>query len=229
MRGSTRIKICGLSTPADVDAAVAAGADALGFNFFPRSRRFVAPELAGPLAERVPPFVARVGLFVDPSVADVEAVLQQVRLHYLQFHGDEDDAFCARFGVPYLKALGVSGPVDGAALAARFPRAVGILLDATVGGISGGTGTRFDWSWFPRGAGKHWILAGGLDATNVGEAIARLRPHAVDVSSGVESAPGRKDAARMAAFCDAVRAADAARADDVTPDDSNRQPMDDRA
>jgi phosphoribosylanthranilate isomerase len=208
MRGSTRIKICGLSTRDDVTAAVAAGADALGFNFFPRSRRFIEPALAGPLVEGVPPFVARVGLFVDPSRSDVDAVLKQVRLHYLQFHGDEDDAFCASFGMPYLKALGVRGPVDGAALAARFPGAVGILLDASVDGVTGGTGTRFDWSWFPRGTEKHWILAGGLDATNVGEAIVRLRPHAVDVSSGVESTPGRKDAARIAAFCSAVRAAD---------------------
>ncbi len=252
----TRIKICGLSTPETVDAVVAAGADAIGFNFVATSPRFVVVDQAAALAARVAPFVTCVGLFVDASAEQVRAVLARVQLQSLQFQGAESDDFCASFGLPYVKAVRVSAPVDGPALAALFPRASGIQLDAASATGSGGTGTRFDWAWFPRDGAKHWILAGGLDPANVGAAVAGLRPYAVDVSSGVESAPGKKDLGRIDAFCAAVRAADqltAARAqvgEDVptqavtaaphpeprassSPDHptapSNRKPMDNRA
>lgn len=208
MRAVTRIKICGLSTPAHVASAVAGGADAVGFVFVPRSSRFVTVDAAAALTATVPPFVTTVGLFVNAEPDAVRAALSHARLQALQFQGDESDEFCASFGVPYVKAVQVSAPVDGDALAARFPRAAGIQLDAAAKGAAGGTGTRFDWAWFPRSAAKHWILAGGLDPTNVGDAVARLQPYAVDVSTGVESSPGQKDPARIAAFCSAVRAAD---------------------
>ena len=213
----TRIKICGLTRPADVDAAVAAGADAIGLVFYPPSARYVDPAQASELARRVPPFVSVVGLFVNASPEDVRRTLAAVPLHVLQFHGDEDEAYCRQFDRPYLRAARMRPGFDLLQYAASFPSAQAILLDAFVDGYGGG-GERFDWSLIPHGLPRPLVLAGGLDAGNVGDAVRHVRPAAVDVSSGVESVSegkGIKDVDRMRAFVAAVRAADAESSDSV--------------
>ena len=203
----TRIKICGLTRAEDVRAAVEAGADAIGLVFYPPSPRFVAFEHAAELASRVPPFVTTVGLFVNPEPAFVLEALRRVPLQLLQFHGDEKESDCAAFGRPWIKAARVRQGVDLVEFAACHPSASGILLDAFVEEFGGG-GKVFDWSLIPAGLDRRLILSGGLDAANVVEAVRRLRPWAVDVSSGVESGKGIKDAARIAAFIAGVRHAD---------------------
>lgn len=203
----TRIKICGLTRPEDVDAAVAAGADAIGLVFYPPSPRHVSLALAAELARRVPPFVSVVGLFVNAAPDEVRRTLAAVPLHVLQFHGDEDEAYCRQFARPYLRAARMRPGFDLLQYAAAFPSAQAILLDAFVEGYGGG-GASFDWSLIPEQHPCPLVLAGGLDAGNVGEAVRRVRPAAVDVSSGVEAGKGIKDVARMQAFVAAVRAAD---------------------
>lgn len=204
----TRIKICGLTRPEDVDAAVGAGADAIGLVFYPPSPRFVAPDLAEQLARRVPPFVSVVGLFVNAEEAFVRDVLAQVPLNVLQFHGDESERQCAGFGRPWIKAARVRPGFDLLEFASLHRLAGGILLDA-FSPAYGGSGHRFDWSLIPPEMNrKRLILSGGLDADNVGEAVRRIRPWAVDVSSGVEHNKGIKSAARIAAFIAGVRNAD---------------------
>lgn len=203
----TRIKICGLTRPEDVRAAVEAGADAIGLVFYPPSPRFVSFERAAELAALVPPFVTTVGLFVNPDPAYVQQALAQVPLQLLQFHGDETEAQCAIHGRPWIKAARVRAGVDLVEFAASHPSAAGLLLDAFVEGYGGG-GKVFDWSLIPQCLGRPLILSGGLDPENVGEAVRRVRPWAVDVSSGVESGKGIKDAARIAAFVAGVRNAD---------------------
>ncbi|MQY50473.1 phosphoribosylanthranilate isomerase [Rhodocyclus tenuis] len=202
----TRIKICGLTREEDVDSTVSAGADAIGFVFYPPSPRYVSAEQAALLARRLPPFVSAVGLFVNAEAATVRQILAQVPIHLLQFHGDEDDAWCRQFDRPFIKAARVRPGMDLLQYAAAFPSAQGILLDAFVEGYGGG-GAVFDWSLIPAGFSRPLILSGGLDAGNVGEAVRRVRPAAVDVSSGVESAKGIKDAAKVRAFIAAVRGA----------------------
>ena len=202
----TRIKICGLTRIDDLRLAVDAGADAIGLVFYAPSRRCVDLQTAADLARAVPPLVSLVGLFVNADPAQVAATLAAVPLHLLQFHGDEDEAYCRQFGRPYLKAARVKPGFDLLQYAASFPSAQAILLDALVEGYGGG-GKVFDWSLIPREIGKPVVLSGGLDAGNVGEAIARVRPAAVDVSSGVEAAPGIKDGQKIRAFIAAVRAA----------------------
>lgn len=203
----TRIKICGLTREEDVDAAVAAGADAIGFVFYPPSPRYVTPQRAAELARRLPPFIAAVGLFVNAEPSALEATLDAVPLHVLQFHGDESEADCQRYRRPYLKAARVTADLDLVQCAARFPTAQALLLDAFVEGYGGG-GKTFDWSLIPAQLPLPVVLSGGLEASNVGEAVRRVRPAAVDVSSGVEVAKGIKDAARIRAFIAAVRAAE---------------------
>lgn len=204
----TRIKICGLTRPEDVDAAVDAGADAIGLVFYPRSPRFVEPDLATQLARQVPPFVSVVGLFVNAEEAFVRDVLAQVPLHVLQFHGDEQEGECARYGRPWLKAARVRAGFDLLEFASLHRSSSGILLDA-FSDAYGGTGHRFDWSLIPESMDRRrLILSGGLDADNVGEAVRRIRPWAVDVSSGVEVDKGIKSAALIAAFIAGVRNAD---------------------
>jgi len=203
----TRIKICGLTRAQDVDAAVALGVDALGFVFYPPSPRYVTPQRAAELIAGLPPFVTTVGLFVNEDAAHVRAVMAEVPLDLLQFHGDEDDAYCRQFGRPHLKAARMRPGVDLLEFAARHPGAAALLLDRWVEGYGGG-GKTFDWSLVPTGLMRPIVLSGGLHADNVGEAVIGLRPHAVDVSSGVEAAKGIKDAGRMAAFVAAVREAD---------------------
>ncbi len=211
MARRTRIKICGLTRAADVDAAVAAGADAIGFVFYPQSARFIEPQRAAELARRLPPFVVPIGLFVDASEADVAAAFAAMPLLMPQFHGDESAAACARFGRPWLRAARVGAGFDLLDFAARQKGAQALLLDAHVEGYGGG-GKVFDWSLVHDVIGRldvPVVLSGGLNAANVSRGIATLRPWAVDVSSGVESAKGIKDAEAIRRFCDAVRDADA--------------------
>ena len=203
----TRIKICGLTREQDVDAAVAAGADAIGFVFHPPSPRFVTPQRAAELARRIPPFVAVVGLFVNTTPQTVLAACDSLPISLLQFHGDEDAGFCRQFARPYLRAARVRPGLDLLEFAGEFRDARGLLLDAFVEGYGGG-GEVFDWSLIPPGLPGFLVLSGGLTAANVGEAIERLRPVAVDVSSGVEAGKGIKDHSKIAAFVAAVRKAD---------------------
>ena len=203
----TRIKICGLTREQDVDAAVAAGADALGFVFYPPSPRYVDLDLAAVLMRRVPPFVTITALFVNAQPEQVEAALTSLPIQLLQFHGDETEAECRSYGRPYLKAARVRPGFDLVNYAACFPGAAGLLLDAFVEGYGGG-GEAFDWNLIPQGLAQPLILSGGLNPANVKEAVARVRPWAVDVSSGVEAAKGVKDPAKIAAFVAGVRNAD---------------------
>lgn len=203
----TRIKICGLTRENDVDAAVEAGADAIGLVFYPPSPRYVSPARAAELAARIPPFVTTVGLFVNAEPEFVQEVLAEVPLQLLQFHGDEDEAACGRYGRPWIRAARVRPGIDLVEFAACHSSAAGILLDAYVEGYGGG-GKVFDWSLIPAEIGRPLILSGGLDPDNVVDAVRRVRPWAVDVSSGVESGKGIKDAAKIAAFVAGVRHAD---------------------
>ncbi len=207
----TRIKICGITREEDVDCVVAAGADAIGFVFHEASPRFVSPERAARLVARVPAFVTTVGLFAGESAAAVAAVLERVPLALLQFHGDEDVEHCTAFRRPWIKAARVRPGLDLLECATRFagaPGASGLLLDAHVEGF-GGSGQSFDWSLIPGALPLPVILAGGLHAGNVREAVRRVRPWAVDVSSGVESARGIKDGRKVNEFIAGVRDADA--------------------
>jgi phosphoribosylanthranilate isomerase len=203
----TRVKICGLTRAADVVAAAEAGADALGFVCYERSPRYVMPESLAALVRQVPPFATPVLLFVNAPAASIEAALAAAPDALLQFHGDETEADCMRWKRPYLRAVRIDAGVDLLDCFERFASARGLLADAPSAGF-GGSGQRFDWDRLPRRRPGALVLAGGLDADCVGEAMARVRPEAVDVSSGVESAPGLKDAGRIREFIAAVRAAD---------------------
>lgn len=205
----TRIKICGLTREADVDAAVAAGADAIGFVLYPKSPRYVTPQRVAELARRIPPFVEVVGLFVNEDPATVRAACAVAPFSLLQFHGDEDAAYCRQFDRPWLKAARVRAGLDLVEFARSFSDARGLLLDAFVEGYGGG-GHVFDWTLIPPDLPGFLVLSGGLTAANVGDAIQRVRPVAVDVSSGVEAGKGIKDHDKIAAFVAAVRAADTA-------------------
>ncbi|WP_018936064.1 phosphoribosylanthranilate isomerase [Thioalkalivibrio sp. ALJ24] len=200
-----RIKICGVTTPQQAAAAAAAGADAVGLVFHPGSRRCVSPEQAAAIAAALPPLVGTVGLFVDPEPQRVEEVLNTVPLEWLQFHGGEAAADCTRYGRPYLKAVGMADGADPRREMDAHPAARGFLLDSHGGGRSGGSGHRFDWSAIPDDLPRPWLLAGGLDPETVDAALKMTRPWGVDVSSGVESAPGIKEPERMRAFVRAVR------------------------
>jgi phosphoribosylanthranilate isomerase len=207
MSTRTRIKICGVSRPEDVDAAVDAGADAVGFVFHPGSPRFLSTDAARILAAALPPYVTPVGLFVNAEPATIAAVVAAIPTLVLQFHGDETLEACAAAGRPYLRAARMAPGFDLLDFARRFSGAQGLLLDTHVEAF-GGSGKVFDWSLVPRAVPHRLVLSGGLHAGNVGSGIRELRPWAVDVSSGVESARGVKDAAAIHAFCDAVREAD---------------------
>ncbi len=203
----TRIKICGLTRSEDVLAAVNAGADAIGLVFYPPSPRYVSIEQAQRLAQDVPPFVSLVGLFVNATPEEVHAVLAAVPLTLLQFHGDEDEAYCRQFDRPYIKAARVQPGLNLLEYAASFPSARGLLLDAFVEGYGGG-GKTFDWSLIPSHLSLPVILSGGLEPANVTAAIEAVKPAAVDVSSGVEQAKGIKDAGKITAFIAGVHKAD---------------------
>jgi phosphoribosylanthranilate isomerase len=202
MNTRTRVKICGLTREQDLEAAVNAGADAIGFVFYPPSPRYISIARAAELCRHVPPFVTVTGLFVNAEEAFVREHLDALPLTCLQFHGDEVANQCGGFGLPYIKAARVKPGVDLLNYAASFPDARGILLDAWFEGY-GGSGKTFDWNLIPQNLPLPLILSGGLDAQNVSEAIRHVKPWAVDVSSGVEATPGPKgikDAARIAAF-----------------------------
>lgn len=205
----TRIKICGITRVEDAACAVACGADAVGFVCYPRSPRFVEPARLRELAGALPPFATPVLLFVNAGADHVQACLEQVPDALLQFHGDETRADCERYRRPYLRAVRMGEGVDLLDCARSFPSAIGLLADAPAAGF-GGSGTVFDWARLPVPVQRTLplVLAGGLTESNVMGAIARVRPFAVDVSSGVEEAPGVKSAERLQRFCAAVRQAD---------------------
>lgn len=193
-----RVKICGLTRREDVAAAVDAGADALGFVFTPRSRRFLELPEAFELVSAVPAFIARVGLFMDQDEDEVRRVLDAVPLSLLQFHGNETGQFCRQFGLPYMKALamGSGGRAEGVE---AYSDAAALLLDSHEPGTPGGTGHAFDWNRIPE-LPRPLVLAGGLGPRNVHRAVRQVRPWAVDVSSGVETEPGVKSARKMNEF-----------------------------
>jgi len=219
MSHRTRIKICGLKRRADLDAAVAAGADAIGLVFYPKSPRHIAPPDAAALIASLPPFVHAVGLLVNASMEEARQIVDQAPVSSLQFHGDESLEQCVEIAAdlkrPFTRALSIGAATTHADLLecerqyrAASPFFSGLVLDALVEGYGGG-GKVFDWSLVPKELAPRAVLSGGLSARNVAEAIARLRPYAVDVSSGVEASRGVKDPARIRAFIAAVRQADA--------------------
>ncbi|MDR5903070.1 phosphoribosylanthranilate isomerase [Halomonas icarae] len=202
----TRVKFCGLTRNEDVEAAVAAGADALGFVLWPGSKRAIDEQRLAELSARVPAFVTRVGLFVD---AEPEWVARCApHLDLLQFHGNESPEACAAGPLPWIKALRMREDLDLVAAAEAYAGARALLLDAYRPGVPGGTGETFDWSRIPASLAKPVILAGGLSAANAAEAITTVAPFALDVSGGIEAAPGVKDVSRMAAFMSAVHDGD---------------------
>jgi len=196
----TRIKICGITSLTDAQAAVAAGADALGFVFYPPSPRAVSPAQAREIVRELGPLVTLVGLFVDASPAEVQSVLAEVPLHLLQFHGEESPSYCESFGRPYMKALRMRPDLDLDASLALYQSASAILLDAYRPGVPGGTGETFDWQRVPRNPSRPLVLAGGLTPENVTAALQATGVDSLDVSGGVECAPGRKDPIKIQTF-----------------------------
>jgi phosphoribosylanthranilate isomerase len=204
----TRVKFCGLTRPGDVRLACELGVDALGFVLAHGSPRQLSAAQLGGLRAAVSPLVQVVALFRDTPASEVLDTIHRLRPTLLQFHGREDDAFCRGFGIPFVKALPMGGAgADAVAMSRHHPSAVAFLLDGHAPGEGGGRGMAFDWSLAPR-LQRPVFLAGGLAADNVGRAIAIVRPYAVDVSSGIESAPGCKDGEKMQQFLDEVRRAD---------------------
>ena len=215
----TRIKICGLTRSVDVEAAVDRGVDALGFVFYKPSARYVTAQAVLGMTAALPPFVSKVGLFVNASLQIITQTVQIAGLNLLQFHGDESADFCENaaqtVGLPYIRALGLSAKTSSGQLLyliSQYSAASAILLDSASIGY-GGSGHSFDWSilqtWDKNALGLPVVLSGGLSAQNVAEAMCRVQPYAVDVSSGVENAPGIKDPVKIKEFCQAVAAADA--------------------
>ena len=201
----TRIKCCGMTRVEDAVLAARLGADAIGMVFTARSRRRVTLAQARAIAEAVPPFVTLVALFMDDDAALVQEVIEAVQPDLLQFHGREPDNWCAQFGRRFLKAIAMGEGARALHMLRRYPSAAGLLLDGHGLGEAGGSGKAFDWSLMPRDLAQPLILAGGLTPGNVAEAIRVARPWAVDVASGIESAPGIKDPRKLADFIDAVR------------------------
>lgn len=204
---NVRSKICGITRIEDALAAAEAGADAIGFVFYAKSPRAVDVRQARAIIAELPPFVTTVGLFVNASRCELNEILEVVPLDLLQFHGDETPQDCEGYHRPWIKALRVRPGDDLEAACQLYAGARGILLDTYVPGVPGGTGEAFDWSLVPARLSKPIILAGGLSADNVGQAIAQVQPYAVDVSGGVEQAKGIKDAAKIEAFMRAVKQA----------------------
>lgn len=203
-----RIKCCGITRVEDATRAAALGADAVGFVFTRRSPRFVEPAVAAIIRAALPPFVAAVALFMDDEAGWVREVAAAVQPDLLQFHGTEGAGFCTAFGRRYLRAIAMADDADVVAAMAAHPHAAGFLLDGHATGAMGGHGRPFDWARIPPTLERPWLLAGGLNTDNVAAAIRAARPFGVDVSSGIESAPGIKDAARMTGFIAAVRDAE---------------------
>lgn len=185
-------------------AAIDAGADALGFVFYPPSPRSVEPAAAEVIIKQLPPFITTVALFVNESPEQVRVVLDQTGIDLLQFHGDESPEYCNQFERPYFKALRMSPDIDVVVETERFSSARAVLLDAYRAGVPGGTGEAFDWDRIPADLNKPLILAGGLDQSNVNQAIGQVKPYAVDVSGGVEAAKGLKDCSKIISFMNEV-------------------------
>ncbi|MDY0248871.1 MAG: phosphoribosylanthranilate isomerase [Pseudomonas sp.] len=200
-----RTKICGITRVEDALVAAQAGVDAIGLVFYAKSPRAVSIAQAQQIIAALPPFVSTVGLFVNASRAEIDTILSVLPLDVLQFHGDEMPDECERFSRPYYRALRMQPGVKIAERAAQYVSAQGILLDAWVPGLHGGTGERFDWAMIPSDVAKPLILAGGLNADNVTQAIEQVQPWAVDVSGGVEVSPGIKDADKVRKFLYAVQ------------------------
>lgn len=206
----TRVKFCGMTRVEDALAAAQLGADAIGLIFYAPSPRAVTVEQARAVVDALPPFVTTVGVFVEPSPDELRSVLASVKLDMLQFHGEEDPDLCAGAGRPWIKAVGMREGADPRAAARRYPGARALLLDTFSARHKGGTGRAFDWSLVPGDLGKPLLLAGGLDAGNVADAIRAVGPYAVDANGGVESAPGVKDADKMREFMKEVERVQAA-------------------
>ena len=205
----TRVKICGITRPEHASAAAQAGADAIGLVFYEPSPRYVTPARARAVCAALPPLVSVVGVFVNPPPGEIEAVVEGLPVDLLQFHGEEPPELCAGTGKPYVKAVRVRSRDDIVKAAARYTDARALLLDAHHDALWGGTGSRFDWSVVPDDVGRPIVLAGGLTPANVADAIRLVRPFAVDVSGGVESAPGQKDAESIERFMKEVASAEA--------------------
>ena len=204
----TRIKVCGITRVEDALVAVRCGVDAIGLVFYKQSPRYVTTMQAKQLVDSIPPFVTIVGLFVNSEAKIIREVMACVSLDMLQFHGDESPEFCEQFSLPYLKAIRVKAGMDLLQYACDFHSAKGLLLDAHVDGIHGGTGIGFDWTLIPRELPLPVILSGGLTSVNVAAGIKQVQPYAVDVSSGVEASKGIKDAAKIAMFINKVKRID---------------------
>ena len=204
----TRIKICGITRVEDGLAAIEAGADALGFVFYPPSPRAVTAQQAAEIIAQLPPFVTFVGLFVNASADEVKATAAKAKLSLLQFHGDEAPAFCGQFDLPYMKAIRMRPDVDLNAAFEDYADANALLLDAYTPGIPGGTGESFDWQRVPQQAPKAVVLAGGLTPDNIADAVAQVKPYGVDVSGGVEATKGIKDRIKLETFIKEVNRAD---------------------
>ncbi len=196
----TRVKICGITRAQDALEAVKQGADAIGLVFYPKSPRNVSAAQAAEIVSQIPAFVTVVGLFVDAEPAFIQEVISSVKLDLLQFHGDETPSACRQYSRPYMKAIRVKNGTNLVQYAVDYADARALLLDAFAEGVPGGTGLVFDWSLIPQNLPLPIVLAGGLNAENVGVAIEQVRPYAVDVSGGVEASKGIKDAAKIAAF-----------------------------
>jgi len=205
MASTFRVKICGISTVDDARLAARAGAGAIGLNFYAKSPRYVEPERARSIVEALPANVVKVGLFVNAAPDTIEGVLSHVPLDLIQFHGNEKPEQCRRYHRSYIKAIHMKPDVDLHEMARLYGDATGLLLDTYVADTAGGSGQVFDWNRVPHDLGKPLVLAGGLTPENVGEAVRRVRPCAVDVSSGVEQSKGVKDAGKITAFIEAVR------------------------
>jgi phosphoribosylanthranilate isomerase len=204
----TRVKFCGLTRLTDVQVAVALGVDAVGLVFHEASPRALEPAQAAELVAALPAFVTAVGLFVDADAERIRAVLERVPLGALQFHGREPPDFCQAFGRPWIKAVAVRPGLDLDREARRYAGATSLLLDTYDPKLAGGTGRRFDWDLVPAALAEHAVLAGGLEPANIADAIRRMRPHAVDVSGGIEQRKGIKDRDKMTDFMKGVRDGD---------------------
>lgn len=200
----TRVKICGLTNVTDALMVANAGADAVGLVFYAPSPRHVEIEQACSIAKALPAFVTKTALFVNPDASYVKAVLEQVQIDLLQFHGDETPEFCQQFGLPYMKAIRMQATTDLTQLAEQYASSCGILLDAYKPGVPGGTGEQFNWDWVPKTLSKPIILAGGLTAENIHQAIQITQPWAVDVSGGVEASKGLKSPEKVTLFMQQV-------------------------
>jgi len=200
----TRAKICGITRLEDALAAVEHGADAIGLVFYKPSPRYVSIEQAAAISAALPPFVSVVALFVDPTQAEVNAVLSQVRIDVLQFHGEESEPECVQYSLPYLKAIRVKTDTNLIQYAQTYSTAKALLLDTYSEHAVGGTGQVFDWSLIPNNLPVPIILAGGLTPDNVSDAAKQVQPYAVDVSGGVEASKGIKDSVKIAAFMAAI-------------------------